>query len=333
MKTGTLFLTDDPNVTLTCYLHEPSGELANIHARPAVLVLPGGGYQACSDREAEPVALAYMAEGYQAFILRYTVGERSIFPRPLQDAEAALEMIAARADEWLVDKSKIAVIGFSAGGHLAASLGVMGRLKPAALILAYPCILESIGKILANPIPGLDDKVDVSTPPAFLFATQEDALVPVENTLAFAAALDRVGVAFELHIFQRGEHGLSLAKPLTSSGFRKMVDPIAAKWFPMSIDWLHGLWGDFSADSESVTQGVLQTFDEYGIDVAIGRLLENPACKRLVLAYIPALEDERAAKPAMGISLRVMASYIKDALPEALLLELDEKLRAIKVNG
>lgn len=245
MKTETLFITDDPSVTLTCYIHDESNELANAKIRPAVLVLPGGGYQMCSDREAEPVALSYMAEGYQAFILRYTVGKESVFPKPLRDAEKALQTLHERADEWRVDKSRIAVVGFSAGGHLAAALGTMGKVKPAALILCYPCILESTGKLLVNPVPGLDDKADKTTPPAFLFATAADDRVPVENTLAFAAALDRAGVPFETHIFQKGVHALSLAKPHTSGGAKYMIEPRAAQWFPLSCDWLRGLWSEF----------------------------------------------------------------------------------------
>lgn len=245
MKTETFKHADNPAVTLTCYRHEPSDELKNAVVRPAILVLPGGGYKMCSDREAEPIALSYMAEGYQAFVLRYTVGDEAIFPRPLADAEWALETILANAKEWSVDAAKVAVIGFSAGGHLAASLGTMGRVRPSALILGYPCITAACSKLLDKPIPGADERVDARTPPTFLFSTQEDAVVPIENSLAFARALNQADVPFEMHIFQKGVHGLSLAKPLTSFGQRRLVDHAFAQWFPMSMDWLHGLWGDF----------------------------------------------------------------------------------------
>ncbi|MDR1669781.1 MAG: alpha/beta hydrolase [Oscillospiraceae bacterium] len=252
MKTGTLFLDEQAKVTLTRYLHDDSPELANASTRPAILVLPGGGYRVCSDREAEPVALAYLAEGFNTFVLRYTVGEAAIFPKPLTDAEKALETIFERAEEWRVDKARVAAIGFSAGGHLAAMLGVSGRVRPRALILGYPCILESMGSILQHPVPGAEKAVDAKTPPAFLFVTCEDGLVPVNNSLSFAAALDKAKVPFELHVFQKGVHGLSLAKPLTSGGVKNLVSPAAARWFGMSVDWLHGLWGDFPADAEQV---------------------------------------------------------------------------------
>jgi acetyl esterase/lipase len=231
-------ITNDPSVTLTSYVIDSSQELATAEPRPAILVLPGGGYHFCSDREAEPIALAYLAHGYNAFVLRYSLNAASAFPRPLQDAETALEFIGKHSAEWHVDPKKIAAIGFSAGGHLAAALGTMGKIKPAALILAYPCILASIGDVLANPVPSLDEKVDASTPPAFIWATAADALVPVENSLAFATALSRAKIPFELHIFKDGVHGLSLATAQTSNGNPAMLEPDAAQWVQLSVSWL-----------------------------------------------------------------------------------------------
>ena len=212
-------------------------------------MLPGGGYYGCSDREAEPIALVFLAEGYHAFVLRYSVGELATFPRPLHDAEQALELIRARADEWTVNSDKIAVCGFSAGGHLAAALSTMGRVRPAALILAYPCIQDNLSDSLATPIPSLEKKVDNKTPPTFLFATTADQRVPVENSLHFAAALDRAQVPFEMHIFQDGPNGLALANPVTSAGQQAMVNPNAAKWLGLCTAWLENLFGIFRSDN------------------------------------------------------------------------------------
>jgi len=216
--------------------------------RPGVLVLPGGGYRGCSDREAEPIAMAFLVQGYHAFVLRYSLNENAKFPRPLQDAEEALEVIRNQAEEWGLDPQKIAVCGFSAGGHLAAALGTMGRLRPNAVILAYPCILDSMSAILPYPIPSLEKKVDPLTPPTFIFATSSDELVPVENSLQFAVALDEARIPFELHIFQDGVHGLALAKPHTSSGWGKFVDPQAEKWIDLCISWLEKVLGEFEYD-------------------------------------------------------------------------------------
>lgn len=325
METGT-------NVTLTAYLHQPSPELTNAAIRPAVLVFPGGGYRVCSDREAEPVALAYLAEGYHAFILRYTVGEDVRFPAPLRDAEAALRLILDNAAQWHVDAGRIAVAGFSAGGHLAAALGTMGAVRPAALILGYPCILESISQILPGEVPGLDTRVDAKTPPAFLFTTAADALVPAENSLAFAAAMGNANRPYELHVFQKGAHGLSMAKPYSSGGASALADPRVAAWFGMSVDWLKGLWGDFDHSGVSTMPGVLNKFDAYSVDVAIAYLWANEQCRKLIIASIPAFADEQAAQGAMQVSLRVVAGYAPEMIPPSLLDTMDDALRVIPVE-
>lgn len=236
------------DVTLTAYLLDQSKDLSNATVRPAVLVLPGGGYFYCSDREAEPIALAYAAEGYHTFVLRYTVGEKGVFPKVLQDADAAMAFILENADTFGVDPAKIAAIGFSAGGHLAAMLGTAGKYRPSALILGYPCILASMGELVKKSIPSADQHVNMQTPPTFLFSTADDGLVPIENTLAFAAALNRAEVPFEVHIFEHGQHGLSLSKPMTSNGKQGLVEPRFATWFPMSVEWLKGHWNDFPSN-------------------------------------------------------------------------------------
>lgn len=332
MIVETIRLKKQQNVSLTTYRHEPSPELPNAAVRPAVLVFPGGGYRVCSDREAEPVALGYVAEGYHAFVLRYTVGEDVVFPAPLRDAEAALQMILDNAEAWGVDAERIAVAGFSAGGHLAAALGTMGCVRPAAMILGYACILESISRILLGKVPGLDTLVDSNTPPAFLFATSEDDLVPVENTLRFAAAMDRADRPFEVHVFQKGAHGLSVAKPHSSAGVKSLVEPRVAAWFGMSVDWLKGLWGDFDHSASSSMPGVLSEFDTYSVDVALEHLWKNEACRALVITHIPAFSDEKAARGAMQVSLRVVAGYAAEMITPELLAVLDAELRAIPVT-
>lgn len=238
MTNQTVFLDDEKKVSLTSYLLDPSEEMKPFRTRPAVLIFPGGAYKFCSDREAEPIAMAFLAEGYHAFILRYSLNENSVFPRPLQDAEQALRLIRENAESYGVDAQRIAVIGFSAGGHLAAALGTMGEVRPDAMILGYPCILESIGDILASPIPSLDREVDEKTPPCFLFATYGDSTVPVENSLEFASALNRQKVPFELHIFTNGDHGLSLAKPHTANGNPELINDRVGAWMPMCVSWL-----------------------------------------------------------------------------------------------
>lgn len=223
---------------LECYLPDCSQEMPGSAVRSAVLIFPGGGYFRCSDREAEPVALAFAGEGYCAFTLRYSTGEDIPFETKLHEAEEALALIVDRSEEWHIAPQRIVAVGFSAGGHLASALGVLGRVRPAALVLGYPCILASIGPILAHPVPDVSVAVDAHTPPTFLFTTRDDAVVPVENTLAFASALVLHNIAFEMHIYRQGRHGLSLARHHTSAGEPDTENIEVAGWFSLCTAWL-----------------------------------------------------------------------------------------------
>lgn len=225
---------------LTVYLPDKSPEMSHMDIRPAVLVIPGGGYGMCSDREAEPIAFSFISKGYASFVLRYTVGHNKgyDFSMPFADVNEAMKIIHENADDWGVDKEKIAAIGFSAGGHLCAALSTMGDIRPAASILVYPCILESISKILAFPVPGLDDKVDEKTPPAFIVSACADNLVPIENSLAYASALNKRNIPFEMHIYEKGYHGFSLADRTVYSKAEADYCAHIRGWFELCATWL-----------------------------------------------------------------------------------------------
>ncbi|MGB3954137.1 MAG: alpha/beta hydrolase [Brooklawnia sp.] len=233
--------TGNPPVTLTSYAHEQKPKLVNVSRRPAVLVLPGGSYEFCSDREGEPVAMALAGAGYQTFVLRYSVAEASTWPAPLLDAEAALQTIIDRADQWGVDPTRIAVLGFSAGGHLAASVSLLGRVRPAATLLVYPVIMQRTLRVCRAEVhgaPALLEAVDQSCPPTFIVHSAADELVPVANSLRLAAQLADHGIPFELHVFPGGPHGLALGTEFTSTGRPEMVDRPFASWLGLAIDWL-----------------------------------------------------------------------------------------------
>ena len=233
MKITTQQINDHEGVTLTCYVQDMSAEMSNMNRRPAILIFPGGGYHFCSDREAEPIALAYAAKGYNAFVLRYSLQEQSQFPRPLTDAEDALEHIKTQANKYHIDPNKIAVIGFSAGGHLAAMLSTAGRLRPSATLLGYPAVLRE-PKVWEYPVP----KVDRKTPEMFLFHTDKDDLVSTKNILHMMQELHRNNIPMECHLFRSGVHGLSLSNEIVSNGSNKMIEPRFAAWFDLSITWL-----------------------------------------------------------------------------------------------
>lgn len=237
MKVFEIKLTNEL-AKLTVYLPDTSDEMPYNKIKAGVLVIPGGGYSMCSDREAEPIALSFLAKGYAAFVLRYTVGKEYNFSMPKADVNEAMRVIHENAAEWGVDKEKIAAIGFSAGGHLCAALSTMGDIRPAASILVYPCILESIGRILAFPVPGLDDKVDEKTPPAFIVAACADDLVPIENSLAYASALDKAKIPFEMHVYEKGYHGFSLADNTVYSKAEADYCAHIKGWFDLCITWL-----------------------------------------------------------------------------------------------
>lgn len=238
MFTRVYNISDDKNVTLTAYIADTSKEISKNNARPAMLVLPGGAYKFCSDREAEPIALEYLARGFNAFVLRYSLNENAEFPTPLNDAVTALRFIRGKADDFHINPENVAVCGFSAGGHLAAALSTMSEEKPDACVLGYPCILDSIGSILAKPIPSVEKYVTEQTPPTFIFAASDDTTVPIENSLQYALALSKNSVKYEMHIFSEGEHGFSLANELVcDEEWLKKCKP-CAYWVERSAKWL-----------------------------------------------------------------------------------------------
>ena len=244
MRTEKLVLSESRNVNLTAYLQDVGGEFGYVTRRPAMLIVPGGGYEWCSDREADPVAFPYLQAGFQVFILRYSIEADAVWPRPLEDFEWAMETIRANADNWNLYPDKVAAIGFSAGGHLTACAASMAKNRPNAVILGYPVTLGSTVEKYCPTAPDAVAAVNRDTSPCFLFATRNDPVVPVENTLAMAGALDKAGVAFECHIYAYGSHGCS-----TGDSSIQIPDGSlcrrAPDWVRDSIGWLRDVLGDF----------------------------------------------------------------------------------------
>jgi acetyl esterase/lipase len=269
MRIETFPLAEDkPYVTLTAYVAGTSKEMPFNEKRKAILVVPGGGYSFCSDREGEPIALTYVTAGFNAFVLTYSVSSKGDvrWPIPLIDASSAMKFIRDHAEEFHIDPDYVFVVGFSAGGHLAASLGTLwdndeieaflnmekGYNKPTGMILSYPVIsgLEyahrgSFDNILgerkddeeARRELSLELRVDEKTVPAFIWTTATDTVVPPQNSIMFAQSLAEKGIPFEMHVYPKGGHGSSLANPIVGWG---APTPITA-WVNDSIRWMKSI--------------------------------------------------------------------------------------------
>ncbi|MBO5278991.1 MAG: alpha/beta hydrolase [Lachnospiraceae bacterium] len=236
--------------------------------RPAVLICPGGGYEHTSDREAEAIAIQMNAMGFQAFVLYYTCAPAAVFPRPQLEAAKAMMMIRENAEKWHVDPNKVIIMGFSAGGHLAASVGAFYNkeflygplhttpemIRPSGQVLCYPVITSgefahrgSFRALLGEreeelkDFVSLENQVTADTPPAFIWHTYEDGSVPVENSLFYASAMRRAKVPFELHIYPRGGHGLALANQETKSARGNEIVPEVQNWIELAGTWIKNL--------------------------------------------------------------------------------------------
>ena len=247
---------------LKLYCYEAENEV-RVRERPAMLVLAGGGYQFLSEREQEPVAMQYYIEGYQTFVLDYSV--KTAYPAPLLEAAMAMVYIRENAAKLRVDSGHVAAIGFSAGGHLGGMLATLfadeainkalGKkaelVRPDAVVLCYGVLSSSKygHSVTIDTITGGDAAlkkklspeqcVTKDSSPAFLWHTGEDALVPVQCSFVYANACLEAGVPFELHLFEQGGHGLSVLNANTHvTAEIPQNEARNAAWLALSHSWL-----------------------------------------------------------------------------------------------
>jgi acetyl esterase/lipase len=252
---GALGSTEADIPALTVYL--PRTVAPNT---PAVVVCPGGSYRTlASNHEGRQVASYLNSLGIAAFVLRYRLGPRYHHPIELGDAQRALRQLRAHAAEWRLDPARIGIVGFSAGGHLAMTAstrfdnGLAGAAdavdrvssRPDFAVLGYPVISMTeewthkgsrTNLLGENPDPELakslsgERAVTRDTPPTFLFQTSEDTVVPAENSVYYYLALRKAGIPAEMHVFEKGPHGVGLAND----------DAALSEWSTLLANWLRG---------------------------------------------------------------------------------------------
>ena len=262
MKVERIMLDDD-GAYIDAYVADPIEKFT----RKAILVIPGGGYgKVCSDREGEPIAHAFIPYGYNAFVLNYYVGGQRPFPIQLIQATKAIKYIKDNAESLGIDPEQLFVVGFSAGGHLAACTGVLWKLpeiydavsmpygynKPKGVMLIYPVInghKGSFRNLLCSKEPAaemlervyIDRHVDADSVPAFIMHTSNDQIVDVRDSLSLATAYKKADLKFELHIFPDAPHGSALGNKITSKGHAYFENTAIAEWVRMAAVWADGL--------------------------------------------------------------------------------------------
>lgn len=233
--------------------------------RPCMVVCPGGGYGMCSQRESEPIALHFLPEGYNVFVITYSVNPNR-FPTQIREVAALMELIYSKADEWNCDTNRILIGGFSAGGHLAAHYSTMYDCKEVrevfpeskavnGSVLCYPVITAdpsyshkgSFINLTGRSTPTEEDinyfscdrNVKENTPPAFIWHTAADNAVPVTNSILYATSLSKFKIPFELHIYPYGQHGLSTSDAQTlDNADTSPLYPHVKAWIDSLKKWL-----------------------------------------------------------------------------------------------
>lgn len=251
-------LTSDAR--LICYIPDNSEEIEPYRKRRAIIICPGGSYAKTSDREAEPIALELLSMDCAVCILRYSCAPRR-FPKALCELAQSVLFLKENAERFNIDEGKILVMGFSAGGHLAACLGIIPDeleklgydeklIRPAGMILCYPVITSgrywhkgSFENLLGDELMerssafSLEKRVNDKTPKAFIWQTFADRTVPVQNSLLLAEALSENAIPFELHVYPKGKHGLGLGTKISAKN-ETYVEKDVQSWVFLLKRWL-----------------------------------------------------------------------------------------------
>ena len=231
-------------------------QLDNLHEQnenlPALIICPGGGYEHVSERESEPLALAFLSQGYHVFILNYTVMSKgtkyNFLNNNLLELHHVFELIYQNQKNWQINVDQIFLMGCSAGGHLAAWYSNEYQIyRPKGVILCYPVTAFTFGwpnnlnyfnfELPNNAGYNVAEMITSSTPPTFIWHTTDDPTVPVYNSLKYCERLAKHQVPFEAHLFETGPHGISLANRLTAPT-ANYINPCVQRWLNWASQWM-----------------------------------------------------------------------------------------------
>ena len=258
------------DATFEVFIVENPDDAYGDKKRPFVIICPGGGYHLIAHREGECIATMFNANGINAGVLHYSVAP-SRFPKALSELAEATALVRQHAEEWRTPDNQIAVCGFSAGGHLAASLATMWnddwldevsgttaeQRRPNALLACYAVLTSgehahrgTITNLLGEcPSRELlernspEKRVGKDTPPTFIWHTWTDKVVPVENALLFAEALRKNDIECEMHVYGYGEHGLGLATRGFLNQKHPVPNPDVSRWPVEAVSWINRIFG------------------------------------------------------------------------------------------
>ncbi len=259
-------LSDDKRAYLDAYITDVKS-----FVHDAMLVFPGGGYSHCSDREAEPIAMAFVAKGFNAFVLRYRVNDEDRYPNQLCDASRALLHIKNNAERYNIDPNRVFGVGFSAGGHLLGTLATVSErddvleilgtdadaLSLAGVIFSYPVVTalhkthegsfcrltgKNFSDISAEEKARLsvENHITKKSPPAFIWHTAEDKTVPLNGTFALAQSYIDNEIPMTLRVYPYGVHGIALGNRITDVD-GELIEPIAEHWVDEALEWIKTL--------------------------------------------------------------------------------------------
>lgn len=251
--------------TLDTYWLDPISDYEKPLDHPLAIICPGGAFKFQSDREAQPIAMKFNAEGMHALVLHYQLIEdgKTVYPLALQEMATTLNWLKSQAKEHNIDLKKVLLVGFSAGGHVVADFNSI-MLDPEQREKIFPeeLVVEPFGNILGYPVIDMtlgwpkeeewsmkvssdiyywqaQERLTPKGKPTFIWQTVTDGTVPVMNSIVYAQKMDLLHIPYELHLFGSGDHGLSLATYVTQNpGLAANLNLYDSKWWELCVNWL-----------------------------------------------------------------------------------------------